>query len=124
MFNFTTGQALLANRQPWTNVERNAVHRYLGSFIQRKVIPGKSDIEILLEAEPHINRTWRNIKDYCRNLYQTNHKDLIEEADNNDDNDANPKASHTHSTRISYKIDKKELSLTRGTIQFLLHVLC
>ena len=124
MFNCYTGPVLLANRQPWTKVEKNVVYKYLASFIQQKEIPRKSDIEILLEAEPHINRTWRNIKDYCRNLYLTNHTNIIEEAgDNSDNDDTNPKPIHTHTTRISDRRDNEEHLSSRGTIKFLLYVL-
>lgn len=62
----TSGRAS-AKKRPFTTAEKDIIDKYLDSFIRRKEIPSKSDIEALLCAEPQMERTWRNIKDYCRN---------------------------------------------------------
>ena len=54
-------------------MEQDLVDRYLGGFIRRLELPGKSDIDALLTAQPELNRTWRNVKDYCRNRILARH---------------------------------------------------
>lgn len=58
------------NRRKWSESEQNAVIKHLEKFILTRRLPGKSDVEKCLKAEPVLNgRTWRNVRDFCRNRY-------------------------------------------------------
>ncbi|XP_033096322.1 uncharacterized protein LOC117100634 isoform X1 [Anneissia japonica] len=56
-------------RIPWTEKEAAAVMRHLGNHILTNIIPSKKDIDICLrkEGDTLYRRSWRNIKDFCRN---------------------------------------------------------
>ena len=54
-------------KKAWAEDEQAAVSRHLFPAIIRGRLPGKCDIEQCIKAEPVLkNRTWKNIKDYCR----------------------------------------------------------
>lgn|SRR6218665_156955 len=53
----------------WSQSEKDAVERHLHGHILRKIVPGKEMILRCLQQEKLSlsGRTWRNIRDYCRN---------------------------------------------------------
>jgi len=54
-------------KKAWTENEQAAVIRHLRPAILQGRLPGKSEIEDCIGAEPCLqNRTWKNIKDFCR----------------------------------------------------------
>ncbi|XP_033644549.1 uncharacterized protein LOC117304284 isoform X1 [Asterias rubens] len=53
-------------RRPWTAQEKKDVTEGLQRFILLKKIPGKRDIESSCPVALQ-TRTWKNIKDFCRN---------------------------------------------------------
>ena len=56
-------------KRPWSDEERAAVLRHLQTFIWLKKLPGKAAIDKCIESEGALgNRSWRNVKDFCRNL--------------------------------------------------------
>ena len=63
-------------KRAWSTQERVAVETHLKKFIIQGVLPGKKNIEKCIEMEQEIlkNRTWRNVKDYCRNKINKNQK--------------------------------------------------
>lgn len=60
-------------RVPWTNVERNAVMKSLGTFIALRKVPGKkSCIECIDESGGVLkNRTWSVVKSFIHSRIQT-----------------------------------------------------
>lgn len=62
------GKAKL-KRTPWLHTEIQAVERHMSQFITSCVVPGKSDCEKCLWAEPEAlkNRNWQNLKFYVYN---------------------------------------------------------
>ena len=59
-------------RRKWSDEEQAAVFRHLGHLIEAQILPGRSAIDACKRAELVLeNRTWRNIKDFCRNSMQT-----------------------------------------------------
>ncbi|XP_034082114.1 uncharacterized protein LOC117552648 isoform X1 [Gymnodraco acuticeps] len=56
-------------RVPWTNTETQAVHRHMSRFITSCLVPGKSDCEKCLKAEPIAlqHRDWQTLKFYVHN---------------------------------------------------------
>lgn len=58
----------LFKRKTWTDEEKSAVELHFKAFIEGKKLPGKLDIEAVIDQEPVLQqRTWQNIKDFCRN---------------------------------------------------------
>ena len=53
-------------RRPWTTAEKTDVQEGLRKFFQLRKVPGKLDIEAACTVALQ-TRTWRNIKDFCRN---------------------------------------------------------
>ena len=54
-----------AERNPWSEEEKKAVTKHLGEFIRLKKIPGKRQIEEVIQKEKCLQRrTWKHIK-YC-----------------------------------------------------------
>ena len=61
-------------RRKWSDEEQAAVYKHLGHFINAKNLHGRSAIDACKRAELVLeNRTWRNIKDSCRNSMITKH---------------------------------------------------
>ncbi|PIK40837.1 hypothetical protein BSL78_22310 [Apostichopus japonicus] len=59
-------------RKKWTELERTAVLKHLHSFIEKRKLPGKREIDKCLEAEKCLrNRSWKNVKDFVRNHIKT-----------------------------------------------------
>jgi hypothetical protein len=59
-------------KRPWTNEEKSAVMKHLKRYILMSKIPGKSTIEECIRKETALKgRTWRNVKDFCRNTITT-----------------------------------------------------
>lgn len=57
-------------RRPWNAAEKAAVHKHFGKLIMSRTLPGKDKIIKCLQAEPCLqNRSWQNIKDFCRNSF-------------------------------------------------------
>nr|XP_033961125.1 uncharacterized protein LOC117462878 [Pseudochaenichthys georgianus] len=56
-------------RVPWTNAETQAVHKHMSRFITSCLVPGKSDCEKCLTAEPMAlkHRDWQTLKFYVHN---------------------------------------------------------
>ena len=60
--------ATSTKKKEWTQEEKDVVSRHLGSYILRGNLSGKIIIVKCMEPERVLkNRSWRNIKDYCRN---------------------------------------------------------
>ncbi|XP_022112049.1 uncharacterized protein LOC110991147 isoform X2 [Acanthaster planci] len=53
-------------RRPWTTAEKTDVQEGLRKFFQLRKVPDKLDIEAACTVALQ-TRTWRNIKDFCRN---------------------------------------------------------
>ena len=66
----------LVRKRPWSKEEKEAVLRHLRRFILDSRLPGKEAIELCKEKEQHIldGRSWRNIKDFCRNAVLASRK--------------------------------------------------
>lgn len=63
-----TPKPIKLTKRQWTTEEKEAVFRHLGKFILLKALPGKKSIDDCISAEPILkNRSWRIVKDYCRN---------------------------------------------------------
>ena len=46
------------------------MERHFKAFIEDQKLPGKLEIEAVLDQEPVLKgRTWQNIKDFCRNAH-------------------------------------------------------
>ena len=61
-----------AERKECTEEEEDVISRHLGSYILRGNLPGKIIIVKCMEKEWVLkNRSWKNIKDYCRNQIQS-----------------------------------------------------
>ena len=59
---------LVVKRRPWSEMERQAVLGHFQKAMLRKVLPGKAEIDNLIETSPCLKeRTWKNVKDYIRN---------------------------------------------------------
>ncbi|KAG7999744.1 hypothetical protein GBF38_000001 [Nibea albiflora] len=60
---------LKKKKTPWQQTEVQAVERHMNRFITSCVVPGKSDCERCLNAEPEAlkNRDWQNLKFYVYN---------------------------------------------------------
>ncbi|KAG8002907.1 N-lysine methyltransferase KMT5A [Nibea albiflora] len=60
---------LKKKKTPWQQTEVQAVERHMNRFITSCVVPGKSDCEKCLKAEPEAlkNRDWENLKFYVYN---------------------------------------------------------
>jgi len=56
----------------WAVAEREAVRASLGSYFYRQQLPGKAAIMKCLENPVLHGRSWRNVKDYVRNVQQKN----------------------------------------------------
>lgn len=55
-------------KRTWTEGEKYAVQKHFGRMIILKRLPGKSEIETCLGAEPELRgRTCKNVKDFVRN---------------------------------------------------------
>ncbi|XP_071834535.1 uncharacterized protein [Apostichopus japonicus] len=55
-------------KRPWTEEQKAAVNRHLHHFMVLNQLPGKSKIDECISKEPVLStRSWKNIKDYCRN---------------------------------------------------------
>jgi hypothetical protein len=53
----------------WTSEEQAAVKQHFAKFFMTEKLPGKSDIQPVLEIETRLSRrSWRNIKDFVRNM--------------------------------------------------------
>lgn len=53
----------------WSEDEKAAVLKHLQTSILLKKLPGKAAIDKCIESEGALaNRSWRNVKDFCRNL--------------------------------------------------------
>ncbi|KAE8298900.1 hypothetical protein D5F01_LYC03409 [Larimichthys crocea] len=64
------GKAPLKKKKtPWQQTEVQAVERHMNRFITSCVVPGKTDCEKCLKAEPEAlkNRDWQNLKFYVYN---------------------------------------------------------
>ncbi|KAJ8049630.1 hypothetical protein HOLleu_02461 [Holothuria leucospilota] len=62
----------VTKHRPWTPEERQAVKRNLHHLLVLNTLPGKADIERCIAKEPALHsRTWRNIKDFCRNMMKS-----------------------------------------------------
>jgi len=58
-------------KKAWTKEESEAVSAKLGSYFYRpSVLPGKAEILKCLEHPALHARSWRNVKDYVRNIQQ------------------------------------------------------
>ena len=56
-------------KRSWSDEERAAVDRHLGTHIEKNRLPGKMEIERCIRSESALKeRTWKNVKDFCRNL--------------------------------------------------------
>ncbi len=63
-------QCSKVQRRAWTKEENNVINHYFSGCIEAKIIPGKERIEEALASTPTLkNRTWRNIKDKVRNMF-------------------------------------------------------
>ena len=52
--------------------EKGAVHRHLDRFLIMGKLPGKKEILACFESDNDLhNRSWKNVKDFCRNLIET-----------------------------------------------------
>jgi hypothetical protein len=57
------GDGKKAERMPWSNDEKRAVERQLGSNIRLGIVPRKAECEACKACEPALSkRTWQNIK--------------------------------------------------------------
>jgi len=62
-------------KRGWTEAEKCAVRAELGDFYYRLTLPGKNDIMRCIHLHPLLkNRSWKNIKDYIRNIQLRNSK--------------------------------------------------
>jgi len=63
------------NKQPKSNgvkTKKGAVHRHFDRFLIMGKLPGKKEILACFESENDLhNRSWKNVKDSCRNLIET-----------------------------------------------------
>jgi len=59
----------LVVKKPWSREEKEAVLRHFRQFILDSHLPGKRAIELCKQQQQHVlaARSWRNIKDFCRN---------------------------------------------------------
>ena len=61
-----------AVKKTWSLEEKKAVLKHLGKFIVKNKLPGKKDIDDCIRAETILcERSWRNVKDFCRNKMQS-----------------------------------------------------
>jgi hypothetical protein len=59
-------------RVPWTAEEREAVFAHFQRHVLDRSLPGKREIETVLEKEPALgNRKWRNVKDFLKNHHDS-----------------------------------------------------
>lgn len=59
-------------KRPWSPEEKQAVLNHLGKYILQKKLPGADVIRKCIAAEPVLKcRSWKNIKDFCRNSITT-----------------------------------------------------
>ncbi|PIK57336.1 hypothetical protein BSL78_05725 [Apostichopus japonicus] len=55
-------------RKAWSTDERDAIMKHFSGLILRNKLPGKTEIERVMVKEKSLHsRSWRNIKDFCRN---------------------------------------------------------
>lgn len=55
-------------RKAWSTDERDAIMKHFSGLILRNKLPGKTEIESVMVKEKSLHsRSWRNIKDFCRN---------------------------------------------------------
>ena len=54
----------------WTKEEKDAVFKYLGEFVKRKIVPGKRECENCIKQSGGLlaNRDWKVVKDCVRNV--------------------------------------------------------
>lgn len=58
--------------RPWSEYEREAVKRNLHHILVLNQLPGKKAIEDCISKEPSLStRSWRNVKDFCRNALKS-----------------------------------------------------
>lgn len=55
----------------WTQAEIKAVYQHLGTFIRIGKVPGKRHCDIAKKDSRLINREWKNIKYYVKNVIDT-----------------------------------------------------
>lgn len=61
-----------AAKKQWSENEKGAVHRHLDRFLIIGKLPGKKSLLACIESENDLhNRSWKNVKDFCRNLIET-----------------------------------------------------
>ncbi|XP_033125442.1 uncharacterized protein LOC117123571 isoform X2 [Anneissia japonica] len=66
--NMSKTKTKIVIKRKWSNAERVAVMKHLKKNILMGRIPGKAEIEKCQKKEKCLQtRSWRNIKDYCRN---------------------------------------------------------
>lgn len=59
-------------KRAWLPEEKKAVMKHLENYILAKKLPGADAIRKCISAEPALKyRSWRNIKDFCRNKITT-----------------------------------------------------
>ena len=66
-----------SRKRTWVKEEQDAVLKHLSKFILLKRIPGKMDIDNCIAKEPALSRrSWKNVKDFCRNRILSTHKKM------------------------------------------------
>lgn len=59
-------------RKKWTELERTAVLKHLHSFIEKRKLPGKREIDNVLKLKNAFEtEVWKNVKDFVRNHIKT-----------------------------------------------------
>lgn len=55
-------------KKQWTREEKASVKKHLERFLVMGQLPGKRDCEKCIAEEKALkDRTWKNVKDFCRN---------------------------------------------------------
>lgn len=59
-------------KTPWSEVERNAVHKHLGNLMRQRRVPGKEDCMRTIQAETALGgRSWKDVKNFVYNTIVT-----------------------------------------------------
>ncbi|KPP63619.1 hypothetical protein Z043_118102, partial [Scleropages formosus] len=70
--NLSAEERRKVTKRPWTNEEQAAVKKHLSKFISVMRVPGKSECDACIQAEPALShRTWKDVKNFVYNQIQS-----------------------------------------------------
>jgi len=64
-------------KRPWSFEEKSVVNEHFGHYYVKDGLPGKDEITSCLSNPALQNRTWKNVKDFVRNMQLSKSKCYI-----------------------------------------------